>query len=93
MNHKVNVGQYVRHHYDTKSDDTHLKDDDIIKHLLKKFNTNFNMLSVTTKKKIRSNIIIIIYQLMMFQTKFADTRPCELVKIYPPLHEGGVDPL
>ena len=26
---------------------------------------------------------------MMFQNKFADTRPCELVKIYPPLHERG----
>ena len=33
MTHQVNVGQYVRCHYDTKSNDTHLKDDDIVKHL------------------------------------------------------------
>ena len=32
---QVNVGQYVRCHYDTKSNDTHLKDDDIVKHLSK----------------------------------------------------------
>ena len=36
MTRQVNVGQYVRRHYDTKSNDTHLKDDDIVKHLSKK---------------------------------------------------------
>ena len=50
MTHQVNVGQYVRLHYDTKSNDTHLKDDDIIKHLSKKFNTNFNMLLPSKRK-------------------------------------------
>ena len=33
MTRQVNVGQYVRCHYDTKSNDTHLKDDYIIKYL------------------------------------------------------------
>ena len=40
----INVGQYIRRHYDTKSNDTHLKDEHIIRHLSKKFKTNFNML-------------------------------------------------
>ena len=44
MTRTVNVGQYVRPHYDTKSNDTHLKDEHIVRHLLKKFKTNFNML-------------------------------------------------
>ena len=39
MTQTVNVGQYVKCHYDT-----HLKDEHIIRHLSKKFKTNFNML-------------------------------------------------
>ena len=45
----VNVGQYVRDHYDTSSKNASLKDKDIIKHLFKKFKTNFNMLLKTPK--------------------------------------------
>ena len=45
----VNVSQYVRDHYDTSSINTSLKDKDIIKHLFKKFKTNFNMLLKTPK--------------------------------------------
>ena len=44
MTRTINVGQYVRRHYDTKSNDTHLKDEHIVRHLSKKFKTNFNML-------------------------------------------------
>ena len=40
----VNVGQYVRDHYDTRSKNASLKDKDIVKHLSKKFKTNFDML-------------------------------------------------
>ena len=40
----VNVGQYVRDHYDTSSKNASLKDKDIVKHLSKKFKTNFDML-------------------------------------------------
>ena len=37
----VNVGEYVRVHYDMKEGDTILKDKDIVHHLSKKFKTNF----------------------------------------------------
>ena len=40
----VNVGHYVRRHYDTSSNDAKLKDRHIVNHLSKKFKTNFNML-------------------------------------------------
>ena len=40
----VNVSQYVRDHYDTSSKNASLKDKDIVKHLSKKFKTNFDML-------------------------------------------------
>ena len=40
----VNVGQYVRDHYHTSSKNASVKDKDIVKHLSKKFKTNFNML-------------------------------------------------
>ena len=40
----VNVGQYVRDHYNTSSKNASLKDKDIVKHLSKKFKTNFDML-------------------------------------------------
>ena len=40
----VNVGEYVRVHYDMKEGDTILKDKDIVHHLSKKFKTNFSML-------------------------------------------------
>ena len=39
MTRTVNVGQYVRRHYDT-----HLKDEHIVRHLSIKFKTDFNML-------------------------------------------------
>ena len=45
----VNVGQYVRDHYDTSSKNASLKDKDIVKHLSKKFKTNFDMLLKTPK--------------------------------------------
>ena len=45
----VNVGQYVRDHYDTSSKNASLKDEGIVKHLSKKFKTNFNMLLKTPK--------------------------------------------
>ena len=44
MTRTINVGQYVRRHYDTKSDNATLKDEHIVNHLSKKFKTNFNML-------------------------------------------------
>ena len=44
MTRTINVGQYVRCHYDTKSNDATLKDEYIVDHLSKKFKTNFNML-------------------------------------------------
>ena len=40
----INVGQYVIDHYDTSSKNASLKDKDIVKHLSKKFKTNFDML-------------------------------------------------
>ena len=40
----VNVGHYVRRHYDTSSNDAKLKDRHIVNHLSKKFKANFNML-------------------------------------------------
>ena len=40
----VNVGHYVRRHYDTSSNDAKLKDRHIVNHLSEKFKTNFNML-------------------------------------------------
>ena len=40
----VNVGQYVRKHYDTTSTNVNLKDKDIVNHLSKKFKMNFDML-------------------------------------------------
>ena len=45
----VNVSQYVRDHYDTSSKNASLKDKDIVKHLSKKFKTNFDMLLKTPK--------------------------------------------
>ena len=45
----VNVGQYVRKHYDTTSTNVNLKDKDIMNHLSKKFKTNFNMLLIPLK--------------------------------------------
>ena len=45
----VNVGQYVRDHYDTSSKNASLKDKDIVKHLSKKFKTNFDMLLKAAK--------------------------------------------
>ena len=44
MTRTINVGQYVRRHYDTKSNDATLKDEHIVNHLSKKFKTNFKML-------------------------------------------------
>ena len=40
----VNVGEYVRIHYNTKEGNPILKDKDIMEHLSKKFHTNFSML-------------------------------------------------
>ena len=40
----VNVGSYVRKHYDTKSGNAKLKDSHIVDHLSKQFKTNFSML-------------------------------------------------
>ena len=40
----VNVGSYVRKHYDTKSGNAKLKDSHIVDHLSEKFKTNFSML-------------------------------------------------
>ena len=45
----INVSQYVRDHYDTSSKNASLKDKDIVKHLSKKFKTNFDMLLKTPK--------------------------------------------
>ena len=45
----VSVGQDVRDHYDTSSKNASLKDKDIVKHLSKKFKTNFDMLLKTPK--------------------------------------------
>ena len=44
MTRTINMGQYVRCHYNTKSNDATLKDEHILNHLSKKFKTNFNML-------------------------------------------------
>ena len=44
MTRTINVGQYVRRHYDTKSNNANLKDEYIVNHLFKKFKMNFNML-------------------------------------------------
>ena len=43
-NQNVNVGEYVRKHYDTKSSNGRLKDTHIVDHLSKKFKTNISML-------------------------------------------------
>ena len=43
-NQNVNMGEYVRKRYDTKSSNEHLKDTHIVDHLSKKFKTNFSML-------------------------------------------------
>ena len=40
----VNVDQFVRDHDDKSSKNASLKDKDIVKHLSKKFKTNFDML-------------------------------------------------
>ena len=40
----VNVGDYVRFHYDMKDGNHIVKDRDIVKHLSKRFHTNFLML-------------------------------------------------
>ena len=40
----VNVGEYVRLHYDTKDGNHIIKDRDVVNHLSKKFRTNFAML-------------------------------------------------
>ena len=45
MTRTINVGQYVRRHYNAKSNDATSKDEHIVNHLSKKFKTNFNMLS------------------------------------------------
>ena len=44
MTHTINVGQYMRRHYNTKSSNATLKDEHIVNHLSNKFKTNFNML-------------------------------------------------
>ena len=41
---EVNVGNYVRTHYDTKQNNTVLKDNDITNHLSKKLKTDFDVL-------------------------------------------------
>ena len=40
----VNIGEYVRVHYQTKEDNAVLKDKDIVNYLSRKFHTNFSML-------------------------------------------------
>ena len=40
----VNVGEYVRIHYNTKEENPILKGKDIVEHLSKKCHTNFSML-------------------------------------------------
>ena len=40
----VNVGNYTRVHYDTKEDNTILKNKDVVRHLSNTFLTNFSML-------------------------------------------------
>ena len=40
----VDVGEYNRKHYETSNPNTSIKDLDIVKHLSRKFNTNFSML-------------------------------------------------
>ena len=40
----IDIGEYVRIHYDTKEDNAVLKDKDIVNYLLRKFRTNFSML-------------------------------------------------
>ena len=44
MTQTVNVGQYIRQHYNSSSNNAILKDEHIVMHLSKKFKTNFNML-------------------------------------------------
>ena len=41
---EVNVGNYVRAHYDTKQNNTVLKDRDITNHMSKKLQTDFDVL-------------------------------------------------
>ena len=41
---RVDVGEYNRKYYETKDQNVTLKDVDIVNHLSKKFNTNFNIL-------------------------------------------------
>ena len=44
---EVNVGNYVRTHYDTKQHNTVLKDRDITNHLSKKLKNDFDVLLTT----------------------------------------------
>ena len=40
----VNIGEYIRIHYDIKEDNAALKDKDIVNYFSRKFRTNFSLL-------------------------------------------------
>ena len=68
----INVGQYVRDHYDTSSKNASLKDKDIVKHLSKKFKINFDMLLKTPKK----NDMYHYPKSQYYKTRSTKAHPC-----------------